>query len=328
MVEKGNPYCRYLDDIFVFSDDDDELWGIHQQIDNFAIERGMSLNPQKTLVEEFSSVDLLEMGPSGFEELVDPINEHFVEKAELELGIEYEEGVGFYIMDSEYGRYLDMDEKDEMVNGVFALNCSDEVIVSYHLIEHLHSEKDELSKNQLSEIERACYRLKIFFEAMEHYSGGNTIMIMTEKSLDFKIFLELLSKYFWKCRCICVVLSCYMRNDDLKKGMLEILHKFKNYEWVVYHVAKGLYDRQKLESAEIDDLLLLTRQTDSWFSKSFLYPLMLKNCESDSRQLQSVKNNLFEEENQQVLKNVIFNKYIGSNRFFTNEEIKEIIRRN
>ena len=110
--------------------------------------------------------------------------------------------------------------------------------------------------------------------------------------------------------------------------MLKILHELENYEWVVYHVAKGLYKKQKLENAEIDDLLLLTGQTDSWFSKSFLYPLMLKNCESDSRQLQSVKNNLFEEENQQVLKNVIFNKYIGSNKFFTNSEIKEILRRN
>ena len=140
--------------------------------------------------------------------------------------------------------------------------------------------------------------------------------------------LELLSKNFWKCKVICDVLSYYEQNDDLKKGMLKTLHELENYEWVVYHVAKGLYKKQKLENAEIDDLLLLTGQTDSWFSKSFLYPLMLKNCESDSRQLQSVKNNLFEEENQQVLKNVIFNKYIGSNKFFTNSEIKEILRRN
>ena len=57
------------------------------------------------------------MGPSGFEELNDPIfDDNFVEEAERELGIEYEEGVGFYIMDSEDGRHLDMDEKDKMIN--------------------------------------------------------------------------------------------------------------------------------------------------------------------------------------------------------------------
>ena len=110
--------------------------------------------------------------------------------------------------------------------------------------------------------------------------------------------------------------------------MLEILHKFKNYEWVVYHVAKALYEHQKLENAEIDDLLLLTGQTDSWFSKSFLYPLMIKNFENDSSNLKTVKKYLFQEENQQLLKNVIFNDYFGSNKFFNNSEIREIIRRN
>jgi hypothetical protein len=230
-------------------------------------------------------------------------------------------------MDTEEGRSLEKREKDEMIYGVFSEKCADEIFASYHLIEKLQSEKDELSKNQLSEIEKACYRMKKLFKAMDEYHDPNEIIFLDD-GIDFKMFLELLSKYIWKCKVICDVLSCYMWNDDLRKGMLEILHKFKNYEWVVYHVAKGLYDRQKLESAEIDDLLLLTGQTDSWFSKSFLYPLMLKNCESDSRQLQSVKNNLFEEENQQVLKNVIFNKYIGSNKFFTNSEIKEILRRN
>ena len=169
--------------------------------------------------------------------------------------------------------------------------------------------------------------MKKLFKAMDEYHDPNVIIFLDDE-IDFKMFLELLSKYIWKCKVICDVLSCYMWNDDLRKGMLEILHKFKNYEWVVYHVAKGLYKNQKLENAELDDLLLLTGQTDSWFSKSFLYPLILKNCESDSRQLSLVKNILFKEENQQVLKNVIFNKYIGSNKFFTNSEIKEILRRN
>jgi hypothetical protein len=206
----------------------------------------------------------------------------------------------------------------------FVANCADQISGGYYEIDKLFNGTHDLNKRQQNKIVKHCHKIKLGFEAIKHYGYKPNI----EESFDYNMFLELLSKYFWKCEHICYVLSFFDKNDDLKKGMLEILYKLKNYEWVVYHMARSLYNYQKLEDNEINELLLLTKQTDSWISKSSLYPLILKNLENNASNFETVKQCLFREENQQLLKNVIFSDDIGSNKFFNNSEIREIIRRN
>ena len=66
MMNKENPYIRYMDDIWVFGNNEDELWDLLLQIDNFATERGLCVNPKKTIIAEFSEeLDLIDMEPSG-----------------------------------------------------------------------------------------------------------------------------------------------------------------------------------------------------------------------------------------------------------------------
>jgi hypothetical protein len=312
MIDKDNPYYRYMDDIWVFGDNEDELWDILLEIDNFATERGLCLNPKKTIIVEFSEdLDLIDFEPSGYI----PIE---IENFDTEDDFD-----GIIDIDNVYS-HESIEPKEKMTVQEFVSNCADQISGGYYEINKLFKGTDDLNKRQQNKIVKHCYKIKLAFEAIIHYGYKPNI----EESFDYNMFLELLSKYFWKCEHICYVLSFFDKNDDLGKGMLEILYKFKNYEWVVYHIARSLYKNQKLEDNEIHELLSLTLKTDSWFSKSSLYPLILENFENDSSNFETVKQCLFREENQQLLKNVIFGEDIGSKKIFNNSEIREIIRRN
>lgn len=332
MINKGIPYYRYLDDIWVFSDIKDELETIKLEIDTFAQERGMCINPAKTSIEEFYEIDLLEMEPSGLVKQIE-IKTKFPEIDLFEIdprGLDKKTDPEFELVDFESdididydNEYLSSKDQSDSIRDQFLENCVEQIFDNYNKIAELNEEDPIHKKNHISKIENACYLIKKGFEVLDHFDYEESPPL--DDSIDFKIFFDLLSKYIWKCKPICNVLSFYQKNEDLKKGMLEILYKFKNYEWVIHHMAKGLKRNQKLENSEVENLLSITKQTDSWFSKSSLYPLMLINCANDSSIFRLVKDNLLEETNLQVLKNVIFNKNFGSNEFFTNEEIKKIL---
>ena len=225
MMNKENPYVRYMDDIWVFSDNEGELWDILLQIDNFATERGLCVNPKKTIVAEFSEdLDLIDMDPSGHI----PIEiENFDPEDDFDAIIE---------IDNVYSNES-IEPKEKITVQEFVANCTNQIGWCYFVISKLLKGTDELNKRHQNKIAKHCYQIKAAFEGIEHY-GYKPII---HESFDFNMFLEVLSKYFWKCEPICHVLSFFDENDDLKKGMLKILHEFKNYEWVVYHVAKSLY---------------------------------------------------------------------------------------
>jgi len=312
MEDNGNFYLRYMDDIWIFDDDEEKLWSILLDIDNFARERGLCLNPLKTSISSFDESDFIDFEPSG-RTIIELDDVDFTNEMDAIIDLD-----NIYSHESNEPK-LNM-SIDEFMN-----NCGYQVIENYNNILEIDQNNNELNKNLQNLVVKYCYKMNKAFEAIEYYD----YRLLNYDSIDNYIFINLLNSYFWKCEPICKVLSFYEKSINLKNQLFELFHQYDSYEWFVFHIAKCLYRKQKLDLFDVRMIQIYIDSSNSWLAKSALYPLILKNTQEDEDVSSAIKRDLFEKEDYKVIRSVVFNEYkdLCSVKLFTNEEIKNILKK-
>jgi retron-type reverse transcriptase len=333
LVERGYRYYRYMDDISIYSYEEDELLDALLTIDIYTKSNALSINAKKTSIQEiiegkedekvkelkklrlFTSYDDTE--DIDIILSIEPKND---EKKELDIVKDLaklsqqdnlnEEGNSITISDTKeiigYWKKQITDVENELPS-LFEYNDNSELQIKENV--------DDIDAIRLSTAYGVALRELRYLESE----------IKPNKDL-LKYWLYFYEKYFWRADKLGYTIMNYRYSNEAKDKMTNMLNGiFAKYEWGRYYILQSLSLTQKFDEKELRQVYFQMLKTeDSDLVKISLYRLLYNHCKTE--QFRSTLQNQLNKEKNQYLKVVIaeFNKFHNKENINLDEFLKSI----
>lgn len=248
--QNGYTYYRYMDDIRIYEESEEQLTEALVLIDNFLKGRALSLNTKKTSIEELGENREAEKLP-------------FLTAYGEELD-EYE------IKDSKGEKqkqvYLTEQSPDnEQEKKYIVKTIEGEELITYCKKEILEVEKCLFQKFKAvnkpnfnaRDLTNDEHLKKEIIHIAYRWRSSNSILNNIDKPILnpdlILIWLFCVEHFFWKANHFCWNLNQYGANDLINQRLNEIIPKFKSFEWVRYQILSNLSTVQHFNTSELRD---------------------------------------------------------------------------
>lgn len=286
----GYSYYRYMDDIRIYEESEDQLYDALVLIDNYLKGNGLSLNSKKTSVEilesdrEKEKIQSLFMSYSENEDVYTDV----IETAKTELGI---------------SDILDQGNDSEQVQSYYSI-LSDDELVDFCLKEvkeaeefflrefkqmdqpHFRTHFKKLNDTTKREIQHQTYK----------WRNGNRILkdfgqeILNEKLIPIWIFL--LENFFWKANHFCWNLNLYGKNEEIQNQLfaLQASSRLSRYEWTRYQIFSNFSNYEEVNLSQLKQLYRKALEEKSPLVRMGMFVLLLRFTDPSHQLFTSVKN--------------------------------------
>jgi hypothetical protein len=315
--QRGYTYYRYMDDIRIYEENEDELTEALVMIDNFLKGRALSLNTKKTSIEEISEdreseklnfltgygeeiddyeVKVISEGRPKHIYLSEPCSDNDQEKKYIIKTIEGVELINYCKKEiEEIEKYL-FDKFKDILNPDFP---------SRNLV------NDEQLKK---EIVHVAYR----------WRSSNSILKNIDKPILNKDLIEIwlfcVEHFFWKANHFCWNLNQYGANEYISLKLNEIIPRFKSFEWVRYQILSNMATVQNFNSTELREIFRKSKEEASGLVRLGYYMILLKHLKSDHQLFASLRQAI-KEDKEPYIKNRL-STFLS--RKSINEKVEEI----
>ena len=333
LIEHGFIYFRYMDDINIYSYEENVLLDALLLIDKYTKTNALSINSKKTSIQEikegeedatvtelkrirvFNSYDDTEGGELVFtiESKIESSSEKDIEKDLTKLSHQdnaNEEGDLTTISDPKeilkHWKKQLIDAEKELPT--LFINKPGEPLLS--------SEKaDDIDAIRISTAYGIALRELRF---LKHEITPNAELL--------KYWLFFYEKYYWRADKLGYTLMNYRYSKELKEKMTNILDGiFSKYEWCKYHVIQNISLTQDFDEKELRQVYFkMLMNEDSDLVKISLYRLLYKH--SKNRQFRATLQNQLNKESSQYLKVVVaeFNKFHNTENIVLDDFLNSI----
>ncbi len=333
LVEQGFRYYRYMDDISIYSYEEDELLDALLIIDKYTKANALSINAKKTSIQAIKD---------GTED------KKVKELKRIRLFSSYEDTEGTEITFEVESSKNGFDSTD-IVRDLTKLSQQDSTFESENII--TISDAKEIMKywkNQIKEVEKELPTL------FENPKSENLILKETTDDIDairlsssygvalrelryieteiepnpalLKYWLFFYENFFWRADKLGYTLLNYRYSKELKNKLIDMLErKFSKYEWGKYLIIQNLSITQNFDEKELRQIYFQMLKTESSdLVKISLYRLLYKHCKT--KQFSATIQNQLNKEHNQYLKIVIaeFNKFHNQENINLDEFINSI----
>ena len=318
LVEQGFRYYRYMDDISIYSYEEDELLDALLIIDRYTKANALSINAKKTSVQEIKD---------GIEdEKVRELRKRRVFSNYDDFGVNEPTGNPQSEIDKSKSLGLDRDlSKLSQQDGAGADNNIKSITDIDEIIRYW---KDQIKSIELeipTLFEDAKAENLVILSSFDdidaiRLSASYGTALRELRYLDIEInpsnnllkyWLFFYEKFFWRADKLGYTLMNYGSSSEMKSKLLFLLEGiFAKYEWCKYLVIQNLSLTQKFDDKELRQIYFQRLKTEeSDLVKISLYRLLYKHCKTN--QLRATIQNQLNNEQNQYLKVVIaeFNKF-------------------
>jgi retron-type reverse transcriptase len=317
IISEGYAYYRYMDDIKIYGNDENQLLKALLIIDKYTKGNGLSINSKKTTIEEIC-VDKEDETVKAMKR-VDTFSVY-----DLDVDWMDNEDIDEIVTSSVNNQEKENDsDENEIDKEVTRLSEQEGGISLSENRKVLTEEKDiiEFWKEQLNE---AIQQIKDIFEKVDgeinivegkddidflRASGKFGAAIKGLKEMDIfekpdpeliPLLLFGIKQFFWRTNILSYSLMTYGNNAELKKGLIELYRYFKEYEWVRFYMVTILSFTQKFSDSELrNDFYPILRAENSSLVKIALYRLLFKHAEG-KQLLATIESSLKMEEEYQI----------------------------
>lgn len=333
LVEQGFRYYRYMDDISIYSYEEDELLDALLIIDKYTKSNALSINAKKTSIQEIK-------------EGVEDAKVKELKKMRFFSSFDDSDDAGMPLkIKSELNKSITLGIKKDLAK----LSQQDSVNINENITTITDSKEIiKYWKNQIKEVEKELPTLfedskteqLVMTEAFDdidaiRLSAAYGIALRELRYLEIEIepnkdllkyWLFFYEKYFWRADKLGYTLMNYRYSKEVKSKLTNLLEGiFAKYEWGKYLVLQNLSLTQNFDEKELRQVYFQQlKSEESDLVKISLYRLLYKHCKT--QQFRATLQNQLNKEQNQYLKVVIaeFNKFHNSENIKLDEFLNAI----
>ena len=275
LKEHGFSYFRFMDDIRIYDEDREHLTYALILIDNYLKSRALSINTEKTFIEEIKDKEgeqlqelVVSQGDASDSKLINLLNSEVIENT---TGFNKEE------LDEYTSQQLSTEEFEILIRKEIKeveIKLSAELEVIYN---REYDQLKLLEKGMQRFWTQNAYQWRTLNQILPDFN-----IVNNDKMID--IWLFGLEHFFWKANHFCWNLNLYGSNENIKSKLLNLLfNKFKYYEWVRYQIISCLSISQKFSLDELQVLKgLITEDKSTELVRIGCYKLLLNHSNPGS----------------------------------------------
>ena len=333
IIEHGYIYLRYMDDINIYSYEENELLDALLIIDKYTKTNALSINSKKTSIREIKEGEedatVKELKRIRLFNSYDDTEGHEVELT-FETKVKKKTNKN---IEKDLAKLSHQDNSNEQ-GDLTTLSDPKEIIQYWKKqIKDVEKELPTLFINKTGEpLElldtvddidairlSAAYGIALReLRSLEHEIAANTGLL--------KYWLFFYEKYFWRADKLGYTIMNYRYSKEVKEKMTAMLDGiFSNYEWGVYHILQNISLTQNFDEKELRQVYFKKlKGEDSDIVKISLYRLLYKHCKT--QQLRATLQNQLNKEKSQYLKMVVadFNKFHNTENINIDEFLNSI----
>lgn len=333
IIEHGYIYLRYMDDINIYSYEENELLDALLIIDKYTKTNALSINSKKTSIREIKEGEedatVRELKRIRLFNSYDDTEGHEVELT-FETKVKKKTNKN---IEKDLAKLSHQDNSNEQ-GDLTTLSDPKEIIQYWKKqIKDVEKELPTLFINKTGEpLElldtvddidairlSAAYGIALReLRSLEHEIAANTGLL--------KYWLFFYEKYFWRADKLGYTIMNYRYSKEVKEKMTAMLDGiFSNYEWGVYHILQNISLTQNFDEKELRQVYFKKlKGEDSDIVKISLYRLLYKHCKT--QQLRATLQNQLNKEKSQYLKIVVadFNKFHNTENINIDEFLNSI----
>lgn len=284
--QSGYTYYRYMDDIRIYEESEEQLTEALVLIDNFLKGRALSLNTKKTSIEE--------LGENRKAEKLTFLTGYGEELEEYEIkDSKGEKQKQVYLTeqspDNEQGKkyIVKTIEGEELIT-----YCKKEIAeVEKYLFEKFKAiNNTNFNARDLSNDEHL--KKEIIHIAYRWRSSNSILKNIDKPLLNAKlipIWLFCVEHFFWKANHFCWNLNQYGANDLINLKLNEIIPKFKSFEWVRYQILSNLSTVQHFNTSELREIFRKSKEEISGLVRLGYYMILLKHLKHEHQLFASLR---------------------------------------
>lgn len=311
--QRGYTYYRYMDDIRIYEEKEEELTEALVLIDNFLKGRALSLNTKKTSIEVISE-DRDSEKLSFLTGYGEDISEYDIKTSKVEQ---------IYLTEQNPG----IDDKKFIIKTLEGADlikyCKSQIReVEIFLFDKF---KDFLMPNfnQRTLVNDENLKKQIIHIAYK-WRNSNGILKSIDKPILNKelipIWLFCTEHFFWKANHFCWNLNQYGPNKMITHKLNELLPRFKSFEWVRYQILSNLSTIQEFNSSELREIFRKSRDESSGLVRLGYYMILLKHLTIENQLFASLRQAI-KDDKEPYIKNRLSTFFFKKT---TNEKVDEI----
>lgn len=303
MSTNSPAYYRYMDDMRIYSSEEDELLDLLVVLDKHLKGKGLSINSKKTIIETLSR--------SSIDEVEDPLHDYENDVDDEEAGMQkISRSVQKLLREGESADLSDISKIDFE-------QLDDKSIIRYSYKELIQVQKDLIRIYQVflqSPKRMTDEKLqREYIHCAYRWRTAVSILRDLKESVEpskhlIPVWLHGLEHLFWKANHFCWNLNQYGEDEAISIALQEKLDDFRNYEWVQYQILSNLGLVQKLTNEQLEEYFLEALLQDSALVRLGLYKMLLCQIDETSDLMKKVISALSKE------KHLIFKQLLLSQK--------------
>jgi len=284
--QSGYTYYRYMDDIGIYEESEEQLIEALVLIDNFLKGRALSLNTKKTSIEE--------LGENREAEKLPFLTAYGEELDEYEIkDSKREKQKQVYLM--EQGPDNEQEKKYivKTIEGEELITyCKKEILeVEKYLFQKFKAiDKPNFNARDLTNDEPLK---KEIIHIAYRWRSSNSILKNIDKPIVnpdlIPIWLFCVEHFFWRANHFCWNLNQYGANDLINLKLNEIIPKFKSFEWVRYQILSNLSTVQQFNTSELREIFRKSKEEISGLVRLGYYMILLKHLNHEHQLFASLR---------------------------------------
>jgi hypothetical protein len=284
--QRGYTYYRYMDDIRIYEENEEELTEALVMIDNFLKGRALSLNTKKTSIEE--------IGEDRESEKLTFLTGYGEEIDEYETKVINE--------DKQKQIYLSEQSSDNDQERKYIIKT----IEGAELINYCKKEIAEIEKyllDKFKDISNPVFPLRTLVNDEQlkkeiihiayRWRSSNSILKNIDNPILNKDLIEIwlfcVEHFFWKTNHFCWNLNQYGANDFISLKLNEIIPRFKSFEWVRYQILSNMATVQNFNTTELREIFRKSKEEPSGLVRLGYYMILLKHLKPDHQLFASLR---------------------------------------
>jgi hypothetical protein len=284
--QNGYTFYRYMDDIRIYEETEEQLTEALVLIDNFLKGRALSLNTKKTSIEELSE--------NREAEKLSFLSDYGEEIEEL-TSIDVQGDKQKQVFLTEHSHDIEQENKYTIktIEGVELINyCKKEIAeVEKYLFEKFKPiDQTNFNARDLTNDE---HLKKEIIHIAYRWRSSNSILKNIDKPLLnpdlIPIWLFCVEHFFWKANHFCWNLNQYGANDLINLKLNEIIPKFKSFEWVRYQILSNLSTVQHFNTSELREIFRKSKEEISGLVRLGYYMILLKHLNHEHQLFASLR---------------------------------------
>ena len=333
LIEQGYRYYRYMDDISIYSYEEDELIDALLIIDKYTKGNALSINAKKTSIQEIKEgVEDEKVKELKRVKLFSTYDD--TEDTEIIIEVESKEAKSKNIRIEKSIAKLSQQDNANSNENITTITDSSEIRGYWEQqIKEVEKELPSLFEDSKSEI----LVMKDSFDDIDaiRLSAGYGIALRELRYLEIEIkpntallkyWLFFYEKYFWRADKFGYTLMNYKYSKEVKQKLTDLLGGiFSKYEWGKYLILQNLSLTQNFDEKELRKVYFQQLKTEeSDLVKISLYRLLYKHCKTN--QFRATLQNQLNKEKNQYLKLMIaeFNKFHNTENINLDEFLNAI----